>query len=44
VVNRALNWAILFGMVALIVLGAAALLAGVDETAYEIATDITFGH
>jgi len=43
-VNRALNWAILFGMVALIVLGAAALLAGVDETAYEIATDITFGH
>ncbi|MBN1966430.1 MAG: hypothetical protein JW910_17400, partial [Anaerolineae bacterium] len=38
-VNRALNWAILFGMVALIVLGIAALLAGVDETAYKIAND-----
>lgn len=40
-VNRALNWAIVFGAVALIVLGVAALLAGVDETAYEIATDLT---
>jgi succinate dehydrogenase cytochrome b556 subunit len=39
-VNRALSWAIVFGTVALIVLGAAALLAGVDETAYEIAQDI----
>jgi succinate dehydrogenase cytochrome b556 subunit len=39
VVNRALNWAIVFGMVALIILGAAALLAGVDETAYEIASE-----
>jgi succinate dehydrogenase hydrophobic anchor subunit len=35
-VNRALNWAIVFGMVALIVLGVAALIAGVDETAYDI--------
>jgi len=42
-VNRALNWATLFGMVALIVLGAAALLAGVDETAYRIANEVTFG-
>jgi succinate dehydrogenase cytochrome b556 subunit len=42
VVNRALNWAILFGMVALIVLGVAALLEGVDETAYDIANDMTF--
>lgn len=39
-VNRALNWAILFGAVALIILGAAALIAGVDETAYRIANDI----
>lgn len=36
-VNRALNWAVMFGMVALIVVGAAALLEGVDETAHEIA-------
>jgi len=43
IVNRALNWATLFGMVALIVLGAAALLAGVDETAYRIAEEVTFG-
>ena len=40
VVNRALNWAIVFGMVALIVLGAAALLDGVDEAAFEMARDI----
>lgn len=40
-VNRALNWAIIFGAVALIVLGIAALLAGVDETAYRIAKDLT---
>lgn len=39
VLNRALNWAIIFGMVALIVLGTAALLAGVDQTAYEIASE-----
>lgn len=40
-VNRALNYALVFGMVALIVVGTAALLAGVDETAYEIARDMT---
>jgi succinate dehydrogenase hydrophobic anchor subunit len=40
-INRALNWAIVFGMVALIVLGVAALLAGVDNTAYEIAQEIS---
>ncbi len=40
-INRALNYAIVFGTVALIVVGAAALLAGVDETAYEIAKDMT---
>jgi succinate dehydrogenase cytochrome b556 subunit len=39
-VNRALNWAIVFGAVALIVLGMAALIAGVDETAFEIAKNI----
>jgi len=39
VLNRALNWAILFGTIALIVLGVAALLAGVDETAYRIAEE-----
>lgn len=43
-VNRALNWAALFGMVALIVLGMAALVAGVDETAYRIASEVTFGN
>lgn len=43
IVNRALNWATLFGMVALIVLGTAALLAGVDDTAYKIANEVTFG-
>jgi succinate dehydrogenase cytochrome b556 subunit len=40
-VNRALNWAIIFGAVALIIVGMAALLAGVDETAYKIAQDLT---
>ncbi|MBN1563714.1 MAG: succinate dehydrogenase, cytochrome b556 subunit [Anaerolineae bacterium] len=40
-INRALNYAIVFGMVALIAIGGAALIAGVDETAYEIAKDIT---
>ncbi len=39
-VNRALNWAIFFGVVALIAVGTAALIVGVDETAYEIATDM----
>ncbi|WP_119065276.1 succinate dehydrogenase, cytochrome b556 subunit [Aggregatilinea lenta] len=38
-VNRALNWAILFGMIALIVLGAAALIAGADDAAMKIATE-----
>jgi succinate dehydrogenase cytochrome b556 subunit len=42
-VNRALNWAVVFGAVALITLGIAALLAGVDATAYEIAKDMTVG-
>jgi succinate dehydrogenase / fumarate reductase, cytochrome b subunit len=35
-INRALNWVIVFGTIALIVLGTAALIAGVDNTAYEI--------
>jgi succinate dehydrogenase / fumarate reductase cytochrome b subunit len=39
IVNRALNLAIAFGAVALIILGSAALLAGVDEAAYKIAKD-----
>lgn len=39
-INRALNWSIVFGAVALIVLGVAALIVGVDETAFEIAKDI----
>jgi succinate dehydrogenase cytochrome b556 subunit len=43
-INRALNWAIVFGMVALIVLGTAALLAGVDKTAYDIARNMTSGN
>lgn len=42
IVNRALNWVLIFGMVALTILGIAALMAGVDETAYEIAKDMTF--
>jgi succinate dehydrogenase cytochrome b556 subunit len=33
IVNRALNWAIIYGGAALIILGMAALLAGVEETA-----------
>ncbi len=40
-VNRALNYAIVFGAVALVILGIAALAAGVDETAYEMATELT---
>lgn len=39
IVNRALVWVVVFGAAALIVLGMAALLAGVDEAAYKIATD-----
>ncbi|NDJ84365.1 MAG: succinate dehydrogenase, cytochrome b556 subunit [Chloroflexi bacterium] len=39
VVNRALNWVVLFGGAALIILGMAALIAGVEEAAYEIALD-----
>lgn len=39
-VNRALNWAIVVGAIALILLGAAALLAGVDKTAYQIAKNL----
>ncbi|HML21787.1 MAG TPA: succinate dehydrogenase, cytochrome b556 subunit [Aggregatilinea sp.] len=38
-VNRALNWAILFGMIALIVVGAAALISGADDAAFKIASD-----
>ncbi|NDJ78313.1 MAG: succinate dehydrogenase, cytochrome b556 subunit [Chloroflexi bacterium] len=38
--NRALNWAIIFGAIALIVVGMAALLAGVDETAAETARQL----
>ncbi|NJL95214.1 MAG: succinate dehydrogenase, cytochrome b556 subunit [Anaerolineae bacterium] len=34
VINRAANWMIVFGAGALIILGSAALLAGVEETAY----------
>ncbi len=40
IVNRAFNWAIVYGGAALIILGMAALIAGVDETAYRIATDL----
>jgi succinate dehydrogenase / fumarate reductase membrane anchor subunit len=43
VVNRALNWVIVFGGAALIILGMAALLAGVDETAYRIASEASNG-
>lgn len=39
IVNRALNWVIVFGGAALIILGMAALLAGVEETAFHIAID-----
>ncbi len=41
IVNRALNWAIVFGVIALTVLGAAALIAGVNDTAYKIASEAT---
>lgn len=40
VVKRALNWSIVFGAATLIIVGAAALLAGVDETAYAIASEV----
>lgn len=40
-VNRALNYALVFGAAALIIVGIAALLSGVDETAYRIAEDLT---
>lgn len=36
VINRALNWVIVFGAVLLILLGAAALIAGVEDTARSI--------
>ncbi len=39
IINRALNWAIVFGTIALIVLGAAALLYGVEGTAHKIASE-----
>jgi len=39
VVNRALTWSIIFGAGVLILVGSAALIAGVDETAYAIATE-----
>lgn len=41
IMNRAFNMAIVFGGAALIVLGMAALIAGVDETAYRIASDLS---
>lgn len=40
ILNRAFNWAIVFGGAALVILGMAALIAGVDETAYRIAEDM----
>jgi succinate dehydrogenase cytochrome b556 subunit len=40
ILNRAFNWIIIFGGAALIILGMAALIAGVDETAYRIAEDM----
>jgi succinate dehydrogenase / fumarate reductase membrane anchor subunit len=39
IVNRALNWVIIYGGMALIIVGMAALMAGVDETAHEIVED-----
>lgn len=41
VVSRAVNWAIIFGAAALILLGGGALLAGVDETAHSIVIEAT---
>ncbi len=40
VVRRALNWAIVFGAVGLILVGSAALIAGVETTAEAMAQDI----
>ncbi|MFP4321066.1 MAG: succinate dehydrogenase, cytochrome b556 subunit [Anaerolineales bacterium] len=39
VMRRALSWSIVFGAVVLITVGAAALIAGVDETAYDIVVE-----
>lgn len=39
IVNRAFNWVVVFGGAALIILGMGALLAGVEETAFNIAID-----
>jgi succinate dehydrogenase hydrophobic anchor subunit len=36
VINRALNWVVVFGAALLILLGAAALIAGVEDTARTI--------
>lgn len=36
VIARALNWSIVFGAVGLIIVGSAALMAGVEETAYSM--------
>jgi succinate dehydrogenase / fumarate reductase cytochrome b subunit len=40
VLNRALNWSIVFGAVGLILVGSAALFAGVDETATAMVVDL----
>lgn len=39
IARRAFNWSIVFGGAVLIIVGAAALLAGVDETAYSIVAE-----
>jgi succinate dehydrogenase cytochrome b556 subunit len=39
VVNRALNWTVVFGAAVLIIVGSAALIAGVDESAYDIVVE-----
>jgi succinate dehydrogenase / fumarate reductase, cytochrome b subunit len=39
-INRALNWAIIFGTIALIAVGTVALVMGADEAAVETARDI----
>ena len=36
IVARAVNWAIIFGAISLIIVGSAALMAGVEETAYSM--------
>lgn len=40
IVNRAFNWAAIFGAIALIMVGGAALIAGVEETAVAIVEDV----